>query len=118
MTNEERRRAFALRLDGMSWERIGKTLGYCGTTISNDLSLCLRRGPRRLAICYPALRRYVVEQCGGSVKQLSAACRLPYSTLKSVLAGRQNPSKAVVDAILQATGLPYEAAFEKEAEDK
>lgn len=113
MTNQERRRAFALRLEGGSWESIGKTLGYCGSTVYTDLLSVVRRAPRQPNICFPALRRHVAEQCGGSVGRFAQECGISASTLYTVLQGKSKPSKAAVDRILSATCLSYEEAFRK-----
>ena len=118
MTNQERRRAFALRLEGGSWESIGKALGYCGSTIYNDLSMCLRRPPRAPNICYPAIRKYVVEHCGGNITCFASACGVSVNSLYTVLRGAARPRKHIVDALLRTTGLPYEDAFREEEVDK
>lgn len=114
MTNKERRRAFALRLEGRGWAEIGRAMGYCGSTVYEDLLSVIRRAPRQPNICYPALRRYVAEQYGGSVGRFAQECGISASTLYTVLRGKSKPSKQVLDAILSATGLSYEEAFWKE----
>lgn len=114
MTNPDRRTAFALRLEGKSWEEIGQALGYCGSTVYADLTACIRQTPRQPNICYPALRAYVAEHCEGSVLRFSAACGVRVNTLYPLFSGKTAPRQPVIDAILRATGLPYEEAFRKE----
>lgn len=114
MTNEERRRAFALRLAGRSWAEIGRSLGYSGGCVRHDLLSCLDRGPRQPNIRYPVLRRYVMDHCDGSVKRLAQECGVSANTLYSVLRGISAPQKSLVDKLLYSTGLTYEQAFQEE----
>lgn len=113
MTNQERIKAFALRLEGCSWKEIGKALGYSAATVQQDLKRCVGIGPRQVHCVYPALRDYITERYGGSVQSFARACGVAVSTMYAVLPGRVRPGKLIIDALLETTGLSYEDAFKR-----
>ena len=114
MTNDERIRAFQMRLEGARWAAIGRALGYSSGTIREDLKNCILAPPRQVNCAYPALRRYITCQCGGNVRTFAAACKVAPSTMYGVLSGRTEPKQETVQAILEETSLSYAAAFRRE----
>lgn len=114
MTNQERIRAFHLRLEGKSWAEIGAALGFSADGVRQDMLRCVVGTPRRVNCMYPALRRAIEERWGGSVRAFAADCGLHESALYTVLPGKARPSPAVAAAITRTTGLPYEEAFRTE----
>lgn len=48
MTKHERLKAFEMRLDGSSWSKIGRELGYTSATIHKDLLGCVMTKPRQV----------------------------------------------------------------------
>jgi hypothetical protein len=113
MTNQERMKAFSMRLEGRGWKEIGRALGYSDSTVQQDLKRCVEIRPRQVHCVYPALRDHITERCGGSVQAFAHACGIGVNTLYAVLPGRVHPGKLVIDAILKTTGLPYEEAFRR-----
>ena len=111
MTRQERLEAFTRRIDGATWEEIGAALGYAPTTVWKDLHNCITAMPRRPNIRYPGLRRYVEEECGGSVRQLARRCGVKEAVLYYSLSDGV-PNRDTVQAILSATGRPYEELFD------
>lgn len=111
MTRQERLEAFTRRIDGATWEEIGAALGYAPTTVWKDLHNCITTMPRRPNIRYPGLRRYVEEECGGSVRQLARRCGVKEAVLYYSLS-EGVPNRDTVQAILSATGRPYEELFD------
>lgn len=115
MTNDERIKAFTMRLDGKTWEEIGDVLHYAPCTARADIVRCINAAPRKIRCCYPAIRRVIIDQYG-SIRNFSAVCGFHSNTIRLVLSGRCRPSRRVADAILAATGLSYEEAFRREGE--
>lgn len=114
MTKAERMKAFEMRLDGHNWAGIGKALGYEGHSVSADLARCVRTPPRQPNICYPVLREYVVSQFGGSVTAFADHFHVSRGSVYAVLRGDYQPKKDFIDALISATGLPYEELFSLE----
>lgn len=114
MTKHERMVAFEMRLDGKSWREIGDALGYAHTTIYNDLSACLVTHPRTPICPYPALRRVIEEQYGGSIHSFAAACGLTYNAMYYTLTGRSKLAPARQRIICSVTGLSPDEAFQRE----
>ena len=115
MTNTERRRAFALRLDGQSWEEIGGTLGYAGNTVYQDLRDCLACRPRRIRTVYPALGRIITERYGGSVRAFSLDCGVSPRAMYDILPGRKALPPDDAEKIRRTTGLTGAELFREEA---
>ena len=111
MTNEERTKAFEMRLAGCSWEEIGKAIGYTRQTVQQDLKLCIMGNPRQVNCVYPAIRKVITEKYGGSVTAFSKECGVPVGTLYYVLSGRGDPKGETTMSILRTSGLTYEEAF-------
>ena len=111
MTRQERLEAFTRRLDGATWEEIASSLGYAPKTVRDDIHRCITAMPRRPNIRYPGLRRYVEEECGGSVRQLARRCGVKEAVLYYSLSDGV-PSRDTVQAILSATGKTYEELFD------
>ena len=88
MTNQERRYAFDARLQGDSWEKIGRALGYAGATVYRDMEACLLHSPRRVQGIYPCLSRGIEELYGGCVRSFALDCGIHPSTVYSILKGR------------------------------
>lgn len=114
----------ALRKSGMTYEEIGKEVGLTKQRVqmligSKNPSLAYVVTKERCV--YSELRRYMNER-GMSVAGLARLAfgdesRGHYEAVKSALKGG-NSTKQIIDAILNATGLPYEVAFKKEGAEK
>ena len=115
MTKTERLRAFEMRLDGMTWAQIAERIGYTPQTVSDDLRACLNSLPRQVSCCYPAIRDVISRRFDGSIRSFALHCGLPVNSVYYLISGRAvSPSRKVVDAVLAATGLTYEEAFQME----
>lgn len=111
MTRKDRIRAFCLRLDGCSWRQVGHALGYDGRSVQRDMERVVRRPQHRPRTPYTALARFIMQECGGSIREFARMCRLPYSTMYAVLSEERAPGEATVERILETTGLTVEEAF-------
>lgn len=115
MTNDEKLKAFALRLDGLTWERIAEELHYSVSTVEHDMLNCLRAHCQTRCVCiYPTVKKVLLRDYRGSITALSTASGIPYGTLYDCLTGRHYSRKtaARVSAFL---GLPPEEVFAREA---
>jgi len=114
MTRAERMKAFEMRLDGKSWKEIAAQLGYTPNGVRMDMISAIRYTPRQVNCIYPALRAYIVAECGGSVEGFSRHCNIPESTMGNILVGRHQPNMDSTRLILKATGLTFDEAFRRE----
>ena len=114
MTNQERKIAYDMWVDGASWEQIADKLGYSARTVEQDMLASLRRKPRTVNCIYPNLRRVITDEYGGVVLAFANTLGAPQSTVYSVLTGAVPPGKNLVDAIERCTGLTEEEAFARE----
>ena len=110
MTRRERIDAFRLRLDGSSWEQIGSILGYSPRTVRDDLYHCIVRKPRQPNIKPAGLRRYVAEECGGSVRKLARETGVDENLLYRTLPTGQIPPETAAE-LVRATGRTYQELF-------
>lgn len=114
MTNTERVRAFAMRLNGANWEKIGHELGYSGNSVRDDLFRCIRLPPRQPNVIYPVIRDYIAANYGGVVRKFALDIGCSYNTTYSVLTGRVKPSKPIIDAVCRKIGATPENAFRED----
>ena len=106
MTNQQRRRAFDLRLAGYSWGEIGTRLGYGGTYVERDLRRCLtRQGVNLCRVVYPALRHYISFAHEGSVTAFCDAMGYPRNKGRKVLRGELPLEEELIERIRYHTGL-------------
>lgn len=117
MTNQDRIRAFRMRLDGSSWVQIGRELNYTPQHIRQDLERICCRKPRQLACAYPVLRRVIAEDYGGSISAFADACGLSYGAMYYTLSGTCTPSQERQKDICSVIGIPPEEAFRQEEDD-
>lgn len=115
MTDLERKRAFALRLQGKSWSEIGQDLSYSESTVRQDLERCLRGRNHQVETVYPALRSCIRREFGGSVRAFARACGLPPRVLYGVLPGDKPMSADCVERIRAVTGLSEDQLRQREA---
>ena len=114
MTRTELLRAFELRLDGAPWDDVAQALNYSTETVMAEVYASLRGRRRAIKCCYPAIRR-VIQRDHGSMAAFSEYCGVPLPTLYHLFSGHsKRPQRKTVDAVLLATGLPYDEAFQKE----
>ena len=116
MTKQERMKAFEMRLDGCNWTQIGRALGYASTTVQQDLTGCIMAKPRQVNCVYPAIKRAIVDDYGGSVSAFADACGMSHSHATSTLAGKCPVTIRAAESISKVVGLPISEAFEREEE--
>ena len=111
MTREERIKAFSMRLDGCSWQEIGKKMGYEPATVFGDVSRCIHKKRRNLPIVYPALCEICVHQFDGSISKMATAMGVSDSTLRNQLNGTCPPSGNTIRIVTEVFGLSFKDAF-------
>lgn len=117
MTKQERLKAFEMRLDGSNWSEIGRELGYSSTTIKQDILGCVMTKPRQVTCVYPAIRRIITEEYGGSVSAFADACGISYNAMYYTLSGKCIVSDQRKKIIANVLGIPPEEAFQREEDD-
>lgn len=117
MTKHERLKAFEMRLDGSNWSEIARELGYSSTNVKQDLLGCVMTKPRQVTCVYPAIRRIITEEYGGSVSAFADACGISYGTMYYTLSGKRFVPPERQEIISAVIGIPPVEAFEREAED-
>ena len=116
MTRQERLKAFEMRLDGGTWSRIGQALGYSSTHVRQDLLSCVMAKPRQVTCVYPAIRRVIAEDYGGSVRAFADACGITYGAMYYALSGKNSVKPERQKIICTVAGLPPAEAFAREEE--
>lgn len=111
MTRAERIKAFSMRLDGYSWQEIGKKLGYEPATVFGDISRCIHKKRWALPIAYPALREICARQFDGSISKMATAMGVSDSTLRNQLNGTCPPSGNTIRIVTEVFGLSFKEAF-------
>lgn len=116
MTRKDRLKAFEMRLDGSSWSEIGSALGYAATTVKQDLRGCVMAPPRQVTCVYPAIRRVITEDYGGSVRAFADACGITYGAMYYALSGKHSVKPERQKIICTVVGLPPAETFAREEE--
>lgn len=114
MTNEERARAFAMRLEGRTWAEIGDELHYAPQTVSVDMYAALERTPRAPTILYPAIRKHIGRHYGGSVAAYAKEIAVSPSRLRRVLFCGDTPPDSMVKKITEDMGMEAKEVFARE----
>lgn len=111
MTREEKIEAFAMRLDGKTYEEIGKRFGLTKQRIEQILNVSGRDMSLR-GIIYPNLLRHIREHYGSVPKFDDALCagRNP-SLMYRRLRGEGIITISEVREILELTGMTFEECF-------
>jgi predicted transcriptional regulator len=112
LTREERELAFAMRLDGKTWEEIAEAIGYDTESVRKDIERVLHR-KHYSRIIYPAIKDYIQRECNGSIYSFACRCNMSKSTMYSIICEGEKPSRKSVAKILEETGLKYKEAFSK-----
>ena len=112
MTRDERIRAFVLRCDGWSWERIAAELHYDPKTVVRNLQTVLHQPTRPPAIRYPAIRNHVLLNCSGSVGVFARSLGVSPYRLRRVIVHGDPPAPALEAKLIRATGLTRKELFE------
>lgn len=111
MTKEEMIRAYAMRLDGASWEDIGKALQYAGVSVYCTLLASIQSKPRQGTVIYPVLRELIETKYHGRITAFARDLGMPESTTRSILKGIAQPGKPFLTALEGKTGLSADQAF-------
>lgn len=114
MTKQERLKAFEMRLDGENWSQIGRALGYSSGAVKQDLLGCVLTKPHQITCVYPAIRRVITEDYGGSVRALADACGISYGAMYYTLSGKCFVKPERQEIISAAIGIPASEAFTRE----
>lgn len=59
---------------------------------------------------FPNIDRWIREN-GGTVTELARRADVPFSTVRQVLMGENDPGLYTINALLRATGMTFEEAF-------
>lgn len=114
MTNDERRRAFDLRLKGMPWGEIAKEMNYSRYAVEEDIKKIVGGRRKTFRCIYPALRDEIISNHYNSVVTFALDCGISYETMYACLSGRSVPGAKLKKRICEATGLSEEEAFRRE----
>ena len=113
MSNEEKLRAFALRLEGKTWEEIGEIMHYTKQSVHQALYSVLSGGERSTLVAYPEIREYITRRHGGSVAAFATEMQMSASYVRRVLFCGERPSEKLVKNVTAALGVSEEEAFRK-----
>ena len=112
MTREEKIKAFEMRLDGYTFEEIGKAFGVSKQAVNQALGV-VGTGRKGFSCIYPNIKRWITDN-KMSCKEFSNKVGFSNHAAYLWFAGKTVPTKTAVDAILKVTGMTYEEAFATE----
>lgn len=117
MTNEQKAEAYRMRLDGKSYQEIGKQFGCTRQNVENALRMSiLKPNIRSFQKCpYVGLKRFLVEN---KVALLNFAKKLEITepTARRRISGETSFTIREIRVVLQLTGMTFEECF-AETED-
>lgn len=111
MTQEERKIAAEMLIDGASLEDVGQCLGYTPENVSSDLKRALFERPRDPQIVFPALKQWVIQNCERSVFQLHQMSGISKMRLYEICKGHIPPHLEEKELLAELTGIPQEDLF-------
>lgn len=117
MTREEKIDAFAMRLDGFTYEEIGQKYGMSKERVRQIFAnVTAESGIARKNYIFPNIRDWMVKN---KVNQYYFAKKLgtTQTTISAILTGKHNPSFKFIQCVLETTGMTYEVAFSKERKE-
>lgn len=121
MTRDEKIQAFAMRLDGATYQEIGKKFGVSRQRIEQVINKKIQKPSRRFmgkGFLYPNLIKWMIEN-EISINELSKGIGLNRSaTLTLKLKGKSDFKKNEIDIILAKTNMNYEECFKLEGISK
>jgi hypothetical protein len=112
MTQEERKLAAEMLIDGASFEEVGDYIGYTPENVAADLKRVLFERPRDPNIVFPALKSWVIQNCERSVYQLHLVSGISKKRLYEVCKGRIPPYQGEKETLAALTGIPADKLFE------
>lgn len=114
MTNEEKVEAYRMRLEGATFQEIANKFGCSRQNVHQIVPFVDKGFVKPSFTCiYPNIEKWRRKN-RITLNQLSYLCGISYQTIVRSLSVKGNPTKKVIDSILEATGLTYEEAFKTE----
>lgn len=118
MTNEEKKKAFGMLVDGATYQEVADELGVSKQYVHHEFGSYFNRNFNRKCTeaekyKYIGIRDFLVENNLNATKFAKAVGTNSGYMIK-ILQGVNNPSKKMIDKILKFTGLSYEEAFREE----
>ena len=112
MTQEERKKAAEMLIDGVPLEDVGDALGYTPQNVERDLRRVLFERPREPNIVFPVLKSWVIQHCERSIYQLHQISGISKMRLYEICKGRIPPYPEEKKLLSKLTGIPMDELFE------
>jgi hypothetical protein len=112
MTREERALALQYREEGCTWQEISELLGYSEGAVYKDLERVIHAPVKRPQIVFPALTRWVLGNCSGSIIELSRQSGIEKHRLYDICKGRLPPRIEEKETLAALTGISMDELFE------
>ena len=116
LSDEERREIVELYKGGVTVKAITEEYGCCRHTVYNTVNRTLVTPKlyqrRRYTIIYPNIERWLLEH-NLSIRDLAKMCGGTHVGIWKNLIGETTPRLGMCTKICNATGLPFEVAFQK-----
>ena len=114
MTREEKIDAFTMRIDGYTLEEIGEKYGVTRERIRQMFEqVVTESGISRKNYIYPNIADWMIEN-GITQAKLCKKLGCSQNTVSHYLTGKNSPTFAFINLMLELTKMPYEVAFSKE----
>lgn len=112
MTREERAKALQYREEGFTWQEISELLGYSEGVAYKDIERLIHTQVKRPQIVFPALCAWVVNDCDGSIIELSRKSGIEKNRLYDICKGRLPPRIEEKEMLSALTGISMNELFE------
>lgn len=115
MTNEEKKKAYCMLIDGATYQEVGDEIGISKQAIHQQFSGLLKgrsfSGTRKNK--YKNIEKFMIEN-NINRKNFAECTGLNYQNFCKILRAETEPTKQTIDKILKFTGMTYEQAFAEE----
>ena len=116
MKNDEKKKAFAMLVDGATYQEVADELGISRQYVYKEFgSYFNRKCAAAEKYKYIGIRDFLLEN-NLNASKLGKAIGANAGYMNKILKGENSPSKKIIDKILEFTGMTYEEAFKEKEE--
>lgn len=111
MNDQDKIKAFEMRIKGCTLQEIGDAFGVTREYIRQVLQHAASEGGRRKGRHrFPNIDRWLYDH-KKTQRDLAESTGVSYQSICSYLTGKRDPQFNFINKVLEITGMPYESAF-------
>ena len=119
MTKSEMAAAFALRMDGLTWNQIGEQLNYSAVFVRQrlvDVVMGINHQGNKIHVVYPELNKVLEKECNGCVSIFTEKVGISREWGYKILTGKYPMTDRTAQQIAATFDLTLREVFQREAE--